>query len=75
MQQPGEGHVLDFTSSQETVGVSLPPVMRQYVQSVVDNHWEKWRKEGWVGGAAVGVGGVVVGWAGSCGAGRTAVWM
>ena len=46
---PGKDPVLDFTSSKETVGVSLPPVMKQYVQSVVDSRWEQWRSEGWVG--------------------------
>ena len=29
--------------------MSLPPVMKQYVQSVVDSRWEQWRSEGWVG--------------------------
>ena len=30
-------------------GITLPPVMRQYVEAIVDKQWSTWRRKGCVG--------------------------
>ena len=41
-------------------GIALPPVMRQYVEALVDKQWSSWRRKGCVGCHCEGVSSVGV---------------